>query len=94
MSVIKLKDGSAETVYTLKDVLEVIEAHMGYDFMRIVEDCFDQYIRLFALQGSDSTKGPISPLLRSQHSVTVTCCVGQTRTQHWVQLPCVSFATS
>ena len=48
MSVIKLKDGSAETVYTLKDVLEVIEAHMGYDFMRIVEDCFDQYDEIVA----------------------------------------------
>lgn len=43
MGVVKLKDGSTETVYTLKDVLEVIEAHMGYDFMRIVDDCFDQY---------------------------------------------------
>lgn len=43
MSVVKLKDGSTETVYTLKDVLEVIETHMGYDFMRIVDDCFDQY---------------------------------------------------
>ncbi len=48
MSVIKLKDGSTEAVYTLKDVLEVIEAHMGYDFMRIVEDCFDQYDEIVA----------------------------------------------
>ena len=48
MSVVKLKDGSTETVFTLKDVLEVIEAHMGYDFMRIVDDCFDQYDEIVA----------------------------------------------
>ena len=48
MSVVKLKDGSTETVFTLNDVLEVIEAHMGYDFMRIVDDCFDQYDEIVA----------------------------------------------
>lgn len=48
MSVVKLKDGSNETVFTLKDVLEVIEAHMGYDFMRVVDDCFDQYDEIVA----------------------------------------------
>ena len=48
MSMVKLKDGSSETVFTLKDVLEVIEAHMGYDFMRIVDDCFDQYDEIIA----------------------------------------------
>lgn len=41
MSTIKLKNGEVESVFDRPDLLNAIEAHMGYDAMRLVEEYLD-----------------------------------------------------
>lgn len=43
MSVIKLNDGSTETIFDRWDLLNAVETHMGREAMRLLEDYLDQY---------------------------------------------------
>ena len=42
MSTIKLKNGEVESVFDRIDLLNVIESHMGYEAMRLVDRYFEE----------------------------------------------------